>query len=237
MTDHYVWLIWSLAFLIPWGILYARFKVHRKTMWWASLFTAPFGLTEPIFVPEYWNPPSLFELAARTGFDIESLIFSFGIGGVAAVLYNVATGSRLEPVDHAFRHEPLHRHHRWAIAAPFLSFVPLYFLPWNPIYPAFVAMIVGAVATALCRPDLKRRAWFGGLLFTVYYWAFLEGLALLSPGYVERVWNLADLSGVMVWSSPLEELVFAFTFGMYWVGVYEHYTWRRSVRGADVMLH
>jgi len=41
---------------------------------------APFGLTEPMFVPEYWSPPSLFELAQRTGFDIEGIIFSFAIG-------------------------------------------------------------------------------------------------------------------------------------------------------------
>ena len=29
----------------------------RPVMWRVSLVTAAFGLTEPIFVPEYWNPP------------------------------------------------------------------------------------------------------------------------------------------------------------------------------------
>jgi hypothetical protein len=41
---------------------------------------------------DYWNPPSLFDLARTSGFDIESLIFSFGIGGIGAVLYNLLTG-------------------------------------------------------------------------------------------------------------------------------------------------
>ena len=86
MTYHYVWLIWSSAFLVPWVLLYSLFPRHRAAMWWSSIFMAPFGLTEPLFVPGYWNPPSLFELAQRTGFDIESIIFSFGIGGIAAVL-------------------------------------------------------------------------------------------------------------------------------------------------------
>lgn len=49
----------------------------------------PFGLTEPLFVPEYWMPPSLFDLALNTDFDIESLIFYFGIGGIGAVFDNV----------------------------------------------------------------------------------------------------------------------------------------------------
>lgn len=60
MPDHYVWLIWSSLFLIPWGLLYLLFPLHRKAMLWVSAFTMPFGLTEPIFVPEYWAPPSLF---------------------------------------------------------------------------------------------------------------------------------------------------------------------------------
>lgn len=89
MTFHYVWLVWSSAFLLPWVLLCRLFPQHRPVMWRASLFMLPFGLTEPIFVPEYWNPPSLFELAQKTGFDIESFIFSFAIGGIAAVLYNI----------------------------------------------------------------------------------------------------------------------------------------------------
>jgi len=231
LADHYTWLIWSSLFLIPWGFLYFFFPLHRKAMWWVSVFTTPFGLTEPIFVPEYWAPPSLFDLAVRTGFDIESLVFCFGIGGVGAVLYNVLTGSHFGEVSDADRRMPLHRHHRLAIAAPFIAFPVLYFLPWNPIYPALMAMITGSIATMLCRPDLKWKTWIGGFLFTGYYWIFVEGLEILSPGYVQRVWNLADLSGVLLLATPLEELVFAFTFGMYWAGVYEHFTWRKSVAG------
>jgi hypothetical protein len=89
IPDQYVWLMWSSASLLPWVAAYAVFPQQRKAMVWTSLITAPFGLTEPLFVPAYWSPPSLFDLARTTGFDIESLIFAFGIGGVAAVLYNL----------------------------------------------------------------------------------------------------------------------------------------------------
>ena len=60
----------ALAALAPWIAAYIVFPNHRKAMRWASLFTMPFGFTEPLFVPEYWNPPSLFNLAQSTGFDI-----------------------------------------------------------------------------------------------------------------------------------------------------------------------
>ncbi len=227
MNDQYVWLLWSSAFLVPWVIIYISFPAHQRAMLWASLFTMPFGLSEPLFVPEYWSPPSLFDLALRTGFDIESLIFCFGIGGIAAVMYNLLTHRVPVAVPENERERPLHRHHYTALAAPFITFVPLYFLPWNPIYPSIVAMIVGAVANILCRPDLKWKTWIGGLLFLVYYALFLVGLEWSAPGYIDRVWNLSALSGINIAFMPLEELLFAIAFGMYWAGVYEHITWRK----------
>ncbi len=227
VSDQYVWLLWSSAFLIPWGIVYFMFPEHRRAMLWASLFTTPFGLSEPLFVPEYWLPPSLFDLAKNTGFDIESLIFCFGIGGIAAVFYNVLTGKSTTEVAQCQRRDSLHRHHYKALAAPFVVFPVLWFFPWNPIYPAIFSMFVGVIATFLCRPDLKRKSWVGGALFLVYYAIFLAGLEWSAPGYIDRVWNLAALSGVSIGFMPLEELLFAISFGMYWSGVYEHFTWRK----------
>ncbi len=229
IPDSYVWLIWASLFLLPWAALYSLFPAQRRAMLWASLFTTPFGLTEPLFVPEYWCPPSLFDLARRTGFDIESLIFCFGVGGTGAVLYNVLVSRRPARMFAAERVERRHRYHQLAIATPFIAFPPLYLLPWNPIYAGIVAMALGAAATIACRPDLKRKTWIGGLVFTIYYALFMLGLDWLSPGYIEHVWNLPALSAITWFGVPLEELLFAATFGMYWSGVYEHFTWSKLV--------
>lgn len=67
--DKFVWMVWALAFLIPWGLLYVAVPSQRRVMLWSSSLTALSGLTEPIFVPEYRNPHSLFDPAKRTGFD------------------------------------------------------------------------------------------------------------------------------------------------------------------------
>jgi hypothetical protein len=232
----HVWFYWSVAFLIPWLGLFVIFPGHRRAMWWASAFTMPFGLTEPLFVPVYWNPPSLFGLAQKTGFDIESLIFCFGMGGVCAVLYNMLTRTKLLPMSAAERALPLHRHHLLVLATPFVVFAALFFIPWNPIYPGITAMFAGTAATFYCRPDLKTKTWVGGGLFLVYYVVFLQGLRLAAPGYIEHVWNFKALLGVEILGLPVEELLFAAGFGLYWSGVYEHFAWRRSAfdaRAAD----
>lgn len=197
-------------------------------MWRVSLATMLFGSTEPLFVPAYWNPPSLFELAQRTGFDIESLIFSFALGGIGTVLYDTFARQRLAFASHALRKTPQHRLHLAALLFPLVLFVPLYFLRWNPIYPVLICLGLGALGSNLCRPDLRRKSLIGGILFFGLYAVFMLGLDWLAPGYIAAVWNLAALSGALFYGIPVEELLFGFAFGLYWSGVYEHVTWRTS---------
>jgi hypothetical protein len=234
IPDRYVWFVWSSAFLLPWLAAYVAFPRQRKAMLWASLFTMPLGLTEPLFVPGYWNPPSLFDLVQRTGFDIESLIFSFGIGGIGAVFYNLLTGYEPAALPASERTALHHRLHTWALAVPLVSFPLLNLFNWNSIYSAIIAMTLGAFATLLCRPDLVPKVSVGAILFLVYYTVFLLGVELTAPGYIERVWNLPALSGLEIASLPIEELLFAAAFGAYWSGVYEHFTWNRTISPAEV---
>lgn len=234
MPYHYVWLIWSGAFLLAFLAAYIFSPQLRPTMLLAGASTAPFGLTEPLFVPEYWSPPSLFDLAQRTGFDIESLIFTFAIGGVAVVMYNRLTGRSLAPVPAEAHSLRRHRLHALALLSPGIVFVLLSIFGWNAIYPAILAMVAGAVAALMCRPDLLGKTLAGGLLFLGYYALFMLGLVLAAPGYIERVWNLPALSGVVLLGIPLEELLFGFAFGLFWSSVYEHLTWTRGLEAGTV---
>jgi len=224
---RYVWLIWASAFLLPWTALFVAWPALRRPMLWASALTAPFGLTEPFFVPAYWNPPSLFDLAHRTGFDIESLILCFAIGGLATAGYRVLLPASEHALAPEARNSHLHRWHRASLVTPFVVFGVLLMLPWNPIYPGIAALFVGALASGLCRPDLWRNTLVGGVVFFALYAAFLLGLKLLWPGYIEAVWNLSKLIAWRPAGLPLEELFFGFGFGMYWSSVYEHVTWRQ----------
>jgi hypothetical protein len=224
---RYVWFIWASAFLLPWMVLFVAWPALRRPMLWVSALTALFGLTEPLFVPAYWNPPSLFDLAHRTGFDIESLIFCFAIGGLAAAAYRVLAPALEHTLEPQARNSHRHRWHRAALASPVFVFGVLLMLPWNPIYPAIAALFVAALASCLCRPDLRRNTLVGGLLFLALYAAFLLGLKSLWPGYIQAVWNLGDLIAWRPAGLPLEELFFGFGFGMYWSSVYEHVTWRQ----------
>ncbi len=227
-VEKYAWFIWSLGFLALWGIIFIMSPAKRKQMLRMSLFTAPLGLTEPLFVPEYWNPPTLFGLAQRTGFDIESLIFCFSIGGIATVLYEMVVLVRHDPMPNNEKRNPNHRYHLLALISPAVVFVPLMLATsWNAIYPGILAMLIGAMASLWCRPDLKFKIWVGGGIFLVLYFLFFQLLALAFPTFVENYWTLDALSGIIVLGIPIEEYLFAFTFGLMWSSLYEHLSWQK----------
>jgi len=222
---QYAWLIWSLTFLIAWLFVYLSLKSRegKKEMLIVSFWTSLFGLTEPIFVPAYWNPPSLFNLAQRTGFDIESVIFCFAIGGLAVVIYEALFRPRHQAMTEMEKRMPRHRYHAWALISAPVIFITLYLTTnLNPIYSVSIALISGGLATWYCRPDLKTKMIVGAFIFLVLYFAYFLTLIAMNPGYVEAVWNLSALSGVLVLGVPLEELLFALGVGFLWSSVYEH---------------
>ena len=194
-----------------------------------SAITSLFGVTEWLFVPNYWNPPSLFELAQRTGFDLESVIFSFAIGGIGVTLYHFVSGTHIEPLAANVRREPLHHLHKIGLLAAPVAFIPLALLPWNIIYAVIASLALGSAISVICRPHLMRATIVGGALFFGFYAVFMLGLTWFTPGYIAQVWNLPALSGGLVVGIPTEELVFGAVFGMYWSSVYEHVTWSESV--------
>ena len=108
----------------------------------------------------------------------------------------------------------------------------------NPIYSSAIALIAGFFATLYCRRDLwLKMIVSGGLFFGIYFFAFAL-FNVVFPGYVEAVWNLKAISGVRLMGVPLEEMMFGFTFGLYWSSVYEHLTWhgQRTLTSALVTL-
>lgn len=229
---QYAWLIWNLILLTIWAIVYfsLQTKESKKEMLVVSLWTSLLGLTEPLFVPEYWSPPSLFDLALKTGFDIESLLFAFGVGGLVAVIYETIFRVEHEQIGARERHKPRHRYHLLALLSAPIIFILLWmFTNLNPIYSTSIALIGGGLATWYCRHDLKKKMFVSAFIFLGFYFLYFLTLTIVYPGYVESVWNLAAISGVLILGIPLEELMFAFALGFLWSSVYEHIKWRKIV--------
>jgi hypothetical protein len=228
---HLVWFGWSLLFLGLWGIVYITLAPEsRQEMRAMSAWTALFAFTEPLFVPAYWNPPSLFDLAQKTGFDLESFIFCFAIGGLSAGVYE-----RVFPVVHEPLGDPKDSRERWMpwavlLIAPLLFAALDFALALNPIYSAIAALTGAGIVIIAIRPDLFHRMAISAGIFLGFYFVFFLTLIAAAPGYVERVWNIPALTGILIGGIPLEELLFAVGFGFCWSGLYEFILRRRVQR-------
>jgi hypothetical protein len=217
----YEWLIFALIWTALWLLFYLERPFLRKRMLWASLFGALIGLAEPFFVPRYWTPPSLFSLNEATRFDVESIIFFFASSGIAAIMYEAAVGTKFQSVCREELGEK-NRLHLYALGATPAVFLPLYFLTnLNPIYCVSIAMLGGAIAALAIKPALVKNVLLGGVLFTGLNFFFFAFISSAFPAFLNS-WNLSTLTGIHFWGIPVETLMFGFTFGMMWSGVYLH---------------
>lgn len=214
-------MIW-LAFWLHTG------TAGRSLMLQVSAVAGLWGLAEPLFVPEYWSPPSLFDLNQLAGFDIESVAFQFATGGIAAAIY--AALRETSPTDVSERRR-LPLLHRVALAVAPVLFVTLAVTAEvNPIYIAIAALFAGTAATCMCRPDLITVMFASGLLFVGLYFAYFLTFNAVYPGYISQVWNLDAVSGRMIAQVPLEELLYAFSYGLMMASVAEHFAWMTENR-------
>jgi hypothetical protein len=134
-------------------------------------------------------------------------------------------------MPHTERGHAMHRLHIYILFVPVLVFLVLsLFTDLNHIYCGILAMFMGGLTTLYCRPDLKGKIWVGGLLFTLLYFVYFGSILPFYPDYVELYWNLENLTQILVLGIPIEELLFAFTFGMYWSGLYEHLYWKKLMK-------
>jgi Lycopene cyclase len=209
-------------------------SADRPVILRVGLVTALTGLAEPLFVPDYWNPPTLFDLGQRTGFDIESFLQNFTAGANATAIYGAVRRRARGRAAIAERDCSRNRYHRLTLAVFPLVFIGLVVATnMNAIHITMVAVSAGFLATCLARPDLIRLIITSAILFTGLYFAFFLAFNAVYPGYLDQVWNLGALSGVLIVGVPLEEVVFALGYGLIVACFAEHFFAWMTVNRAD----
>lgn len=229
MAHNYAYLVGTVAVGIIWGILFFLRKDVRKPMMWSSwyfLFVMTLGFLALALVghipaymsinPGYWNPDTLFDLNRLTGgYAIEDAFFQFFIGGIAAALYEEVFGKRIGH-RHA-KHKP-----HLAIKIGVAAAIVIALLKVNLIYALIGFGFVGAGTIWIQRRDLLTQSLLGGMLFFIVYTASYLAVLFFFPDFVTAHYNFQNISGVLIFGLPLEEYLFALSFGCMWTPLYEY---------------
>ena len=232
MNYHFSYLTGALIFDAAWLACYVIGKSYRRQIVWGTVVTAPLALTSFLFVPQYWTPPSLFNLDAHIRVGIEDFLWAGAVGGIASVVGEIVLKERLE----ARRKERRKKHY-----APFIVMLVVFLIlhfkyPDKNIYSTAVAFAVCAIVVASLRSDLIPTMLVGAAVFTVLYFLLFLYFLALYPDFIERYYNLPNISGIRLRGVPIEELMFASSGGAVWSVVYEYFQGYRFAPGAGFRL-
>jgi Lycopene cyclase len=215
---HYSYLVGALIFDAAWLACYLLGKNYRAEIRWGTLISAPLALTSILFIPQYWTPPSLFNLDQKIRVGIEDFLWAAAVGGIASVLAEILLKERLSVIRRAARK----RHF-----APFVVVIVVFIALelWHSdktIYNCIIAFAIGAIVIAVLRSDLIPTMLIGALSFTALYFVLFLIVLLLYPNFVKCFYNIPHLLGKYVLGVPIEELLFAGTGGAIWSVAYEY---------------
>ena len=200
---------------------------HRKTLFLVGAMSIPGSFLSFLFVPDYWNPVRLFE----------------GNPGIEDVLFSFVTGSFVWFLSvNRYADEGLKRHMNrqtyakryvkvMAIGAVTLALVSR-FDNLSIMSQILISMFVTSLLVGWYYKKLVNIALLNSALFGVLYTLLLVGVFQVFPHF-ESQWNREYLWGVSFLSIPLEEIVWAFSFGFTWTLIIFYLLYLKQDEGLE----
>src|SRR3989344_6909047 len=212
---QYAYLLGCTIFVSIWLLLYILRKDLRKEMLTMSLLVAPLGpLSQLLYLRDYWKP----QLFNGWVVGIEDLLFAFAIGGITSVIYEEIFGKRYIK-GHTKKHFYLML--LFALLGLIWMLVGNLYLKYNSIYVSIVAFIFLGVLILFFRKDLFFDAFWSGIIVGSLMFLFYMFFSAIFPEVIQKWWLLKNISGILVYGAPLEELMWGFGWGFFAGPAYE----------------
>lgn len=214
--------IWALFF-------WKRPDLRHKMLVFGFLGALAGPLSEVWYLKDYWHPLTI----TGTPIGIEDVLFGFFAGGIGSVLYE-----ELFAKHFAKRHK---RSHHWIFFVFPLAVISLYWfnhffpgLAINSIYASAIAFGITTLIILYKRKDLFIDAVLSGVMAgAIFFFGYLFLLTVF-PQIFEKMWLLKNISGITFGKIPMEELLWAFTYGLMAGPIYECYA-GLTFRKAEVL--
>jgi len=213
--------------ILAFGLAWLAFVPARpRPALWAALAAAPFGLFEYLFyVPEYWTP----EQWRWSWVGLSDLVFTFAAGGVAWLLATAPCRGRLSV---SWRRRRVVRRFVGCTVIGLALAVTIWRVGLPMYLASLLAMWIGWAAVTWRFGRLRWLGLVGGPAFAAFYLAVLRLAFELAPGFHQQ-WNWATLSGVTWAGIPIEEALWALTFGAVWPSFMAYVLDARRVLGEE----
>jgi hypothetical protein len=191
-------------------------KDLRSVMLFCSILFAPFGFLCDLWcIPSYWEPTTLF----NSELSVERFILGFALGGIPPVIYKVIFKMRLKKLKGS-------SYRKQTLVLMVISVISAFLIGWvcmTIVHDSIFTAVLGALVIMFFRRDLVMEMIIGSILFAVLYFIILFAInTAISPGWIARTWNFSFLWGVTFLKIPIEEILWAWSFGLVWAPMYEY---------------
>ncbi len=223
----YAYFFANVVFFLFFLFIYISRKDLRKQMLQTGVFGIIAGpLSEIWYFKDYWQPDLAFEFL---GVAIEDMLFGFTVAGLGSVLFEYVFKKR--------DYKKFKKISRWQISTLLLTGALIVIIltniyGMNSIYSSMIAFMVIAIIMLIQRRDLYLNSLANGLLgaflaFITYQVVFV----LINPEIIDKWWLVENLSGILIFDVPIEEMGWGFAWGLL-IGPFYEFTF--GLKQTDV---
>ncbi len=223
ISDKYVYLLALIPFCLIWLFLYAKRKDLRKEMIFASIFVGILSVLTSYFwwTRDWWRPLTI----TGTVVGVEDFIMGFTSGGIMSVIYNFLLSKtyskpkvKINFLSVIFL----------LILMACLTFYLFLIVGFTSFWSCVVTSVFTIISIDYFRRDLIIDSLISGVSMLIISTSFYLTVLSLSSTWVDATY-LQGLSGLRLWTIPIEEFVFWFLAGM-WVGPFYEYSFGKKLK-------
>jgi len=221
----YVYLILTAPYLLLWVLFLILRRDLRKKLLFSSIFASLLGISEILFIPEYWAP-QFQTIPILKDLFLETILFTFFLGGVVAIFYQILFNEK----KFNLRINPL-----FTLIAPLL-FLSYFFNPFglNIMVYVYLSMYIGSLIVMLFAGKIFSTKLFYSALINTFFYALVYFTLWYMFPELPSGYDFSKLSGLLIGGIPLEEFLWISSFSLYLTPLYD--IWRNYFRRKDSKL-
>ncbi len=223
---QYSYFVANIPMLVFWLILFLWRKDVRPSMLLLSIIFGVVGvISEYTYTVDWWRPLTV----TNTRMGVEDFLFGFWVAGVAAVIYEEVFKKKVYLRRPQKESQLIFSTAYWVGGVGILFYGCFYLLHISSYWATVVALVPAILVIWLMRRDLIPDSVVTGLLMCAGGFLWFWTAELFSPGWVRHYWMLKNLSGIIIFTAPLEDMTWVFLAGAFIGPLYEIWQGARLV--------
>jgi len=199
--------LWSVFLLIPlWVVIFLKKKKSRTEMIYMGLFCGTCALVFDKYCSffDYWRPPTISNI-----YTFESFLCGFFVMGLTAKIYEFVTNK--EYVTATYPNPFFFLAVVLGNCILYIALLLLYHLNSVVIYVCM--LLSSSVIFLLIKPGLYKMCLLSGVINVGLTMCWYVVILTIYPDAIKTIWLSNHLSGIFIFSVPIEEHCFSFAAG------------------------